>query len=632
MTPRTVRSWGFLVLTCLALGGRAATLADFGYQHMRINGKLAAGARPIVIILIDYGSGAFAHPQQYYWEQVFNPFVGTRDMNGFFLENSNGRFRFSPETSTIIGPLRLTANEQQQAMTNDVMKGGHCLAAAVRAGLDFSVFDANRDGVVSQDELTILIVENAGTADGGAARWANPQGNGGQSFQPPGSSVAFNTMVCLVTQSVSFATLCHEVSHLLGTIDLYGSWSEECLSQFITLMSCTITSPDNPDIYHMDPWHKLQLGWDEPRLFPISANGAATLPAAQAMDPTAPVILYEPGRGLSEFFILEYRTAFSPSLPNYDRDVGDSGLALWHVQQDGNHNAALVLRVEAGTLPAQKLWRFCTQCRGLHYITDLNAPRYGPCPAGGVHNPTNSSAYMVVLDNASAPGQHQWRYCQKCAGMFYGPGQLNSHCAGGGIHDGTTSGDYSFVPNDPYPTGQTRWRWCGKCQVMFFGPDQAKSVCPAGGQHDGSQSSDYAILRDGLNAAVWNEAPPITPPAYGRGSSRVWHAGDALPPLRWNDGSLAQLRVLVGPFRAGDGSISVEWRTETWVDFGYLGFPPLPEIGSFVYPFNTLGEGLSAASAGGFLTFKSGATPETAFISKPMTLRAYGGPAKLGGF
>lgn len=37
--------------------------------------------------------------------------------------------------------------------------------------------------------------------------------------------------------------------------------------------------------------------------------------------------------------------------------------------------------------------------------------------------------------------QDQWRYCFKCAGLFYGKAAV-SHCPAGGTHDGSKSGNY----------------------------------------------------------------------------------------------------------------------------------------------------------------------------------------------
>lgn len=45
----------------------------------------------------------------------------------------------------------------------------------------------------------------------------------------------------------------------------------------------------------------------------------------------------------------------------------------------------------------------------------------------------------------------------------------------------------------PKPGTQTGWRFCSKCQGLFWGPGEARSVCPRGAQHDGSHSHEYRL-------------------------------------------------------------------------------------------------------------------------------------------
>lgn len=45
----------------------------------------------------------------------------------------------------------------------------------------------------------------------------------------------------------------------------------------------------------------------------------------------------------------------------------------------------------------------------------------------------------------------------------------------------------------PKPGTQTGWRFCSKCQGLFWGPGEARSMCPRGGQHDGSHSHEYTL-------------------------------------------------------------------------------------------------------------------------------------------
>jgi hypothetical protein len=128
-----LRSLLFGTLCIIALGSvsrpaaRAATLGDFGYQNMTLNGNPVLGARPTLVILLDLAnSGSFAHSSAYYDNLVFNPFntnsAGLRSLNGFMLVNSHARFSLTRAGPGLIGPLQLPAD--QRAAMSSVMYWG----------------------------------------------------------------------------------------------------------------------------------------------------------------------------------------------------------------------------------------------------------------------------------------------------------------------------------------------------------------------------------------------------------------------------------------------------------------------------------------------------------------------------
>lgn len=322
---------------------RAATLEDFGYQNMKVNGNPALGARPLLVILLDLANtGRFDHSSSYYDNLVFNPFnitpAGLRSVNGFMLVNSHARFSLARAGTGLMGPLQLPADQRTKALTNDLMRAGYAITAAALAGFNFAQFDDNNDGRITSDELLVLIFDNVNQTDSGASRWANPNGTGAD-FTPAGSPVSISMSVGLMTQHVSFATLCHEMSHVLGTKDLYGIWNVTCHNYQYTLMSCTISGADDRFSYGLDAWHKLQLGWVEPRIRSLTTGGVESVAAAQLVAATdAPIILYDPARGTSEFFIVEYRTSTSPGGAGYEDDVPSNGLGIWHIVHDANKN------------------------------------------------------------------------------------------------------------------------------------------------------------------------------------------------------------------------------------------------------------------------------------------------------
>lgn len=373
----------FLALT---MQSRAATLQDFGYEHITVNGEVAKGHRPLLVILANFaGARVFAHDANFYDNFVFN-FFAQPGLNNYFMEVSDGRFFWS-RGGTVTASLpslmlfsNFTASLPQGAPLDQLYASNIIHQTMLQSSFNFAGYDDNNDGTISQHELQIVIISNDGDYSG-ANRWAGCIRPGGSTRTVCAGSVA------LLNHQTDFATFCHEFSHSLGTKDLYGVWAQECLSEKVTLMSCTIAGPEVPDIYHLDPWHKLQLGWVEPRIFSITAGGYATVPAAQVIDTLTPLLLHDPAEGPGEFFMLEYRARNRSAGALNDSHTSGDGLAIWRVKQEPNHEPSLVLRQDAGNLPAQTGWRWCPKCRGLHHIGNPAAPTYRPCPPGAAFIP-----------------------------------------------------------------------------------------------------------------------------------------------------------------------------------------------------------------------------------------------------
>ncbi len=332
------------LLLCLPRATHAATLTDFGYQHMKVNGALATGSRPLLVILVNFaGEPPLTDSPASIADLIFNT-NRFPSFNGYFQAMSNGRFSFS--NAGVIGPLSLPASqvEANWPLNPTTFKDGlYCsnivYQAMVSGLVNFQNFDANHDGHVTQDELAILII-NQDTLWG-----SRPVGT----VKPAGFSYDFQgNLVSVLTSPttanvnstiVPFVVMVEETEEQLGAIDIYGG---NCLSTGLSPQSCYIPSSPLNNTYYLDPWDRMQAGWCDPRIRSLTAGGIETIPAAQTGSPSAPIILYDPAHGTNEFFILEYRTSTSPAGPGYDGQVADSGLAVWHVQQDSANNAILV--------------------------------------------------------------------------------------------------------------------------------------------------------------------------------------------------------------------------------------------------------------------------------------------------
>ena len=90
---------------------------------------------------------------------------------------------------------------------------------------------------------------------------------------------------------------------------------------------------------------------------------------------------------------------------------------------------------------------------------------------------------------------YNWRYCGKCGGLFFA-GNGRGACPKGGKHNvGRADYELEFhhaqnLPQDEIE--QNGWRYCNKCAGLFYS-NNGRGVCPRGRQHDGDGSGDYSV-------------------------------------------------------------------------------------------------------------------------------------------
>jgi M6 family metalloprotease-like protein len=329
----------------------AQTLADFGYGSMKVNGKPPSGQRPLLVILAQFaGLPAFSGNRAAYYDSLLftlQPMQTTVCMNNFFAENSNARFSW--RKAAIAGPVPFTASETAgnyaNGFSNPAYMGNIVAKAVALSQLNLAPFDVNNDHVLTTDELTILIISNGDNALGNRPEGAVALAGSSYSI----SSGNANYGVIMVRDNGTyedFVTILHESGHSLGAIDLYNSAN---LSFQLTLMNnLGGGGPTGTSVWHLDPWHKLALGWVEPRIVSMRSGGVFTLPAAQSMQATAPVILWDPAHGNREYFMIEYRTPNTSLGGGYDAQVAGSGMILWRVQLDANNRPLVVNGVTGG--------------------------------------------------------------------------------------------------------------------------------------------------------------------------------------------------------------------------------------------------------------------------------------------
>jgi M6 family metalloprotease-like protein len=198
---------------------------------------------------------------------------------------------------------------------------------------DFSDLDEDGSGVVEQHEAMLLVV-NALPVLGPT----NPFGSAGgitRSFPSEcvgpraGGKVSLCMQFSSVGEGTGVSTIRHELTHLLGAVDLYGVSSNNYLR---SLMGPTIPRDHAEDVHEwfaLDPWHKMVLGWEWPLVEDVSSGrsrvGLGLLVAEKAYKSS---LIYDSERGTNEFFLLEFRDRRTV----HDADTVGTGVGLWQAQ------------------------------------------------------------------------------------------------------------------------------------------------------------------------------------------------------------------------------------------------------------------------------------------------------------
>jgi hypothetical protein len=302
------------------------------------------GSRPLLVLWVREGEALaeveIGKYRQYYEDVVFGtPDKRAREEDNrfelsvvdYFREVSEGRFTFA--RAGLAGPLSAAHKGKRGAeMARLALE-----AAAREGGVDFSRFDGNGDRRLASDELAVLLIASAPppgrptVIDAAAA---------GAEIAIPGQNIAFAGRIAVVGERDNFAVFNRALFRLVApeAVDLDG-FPERCfaLNGGRTLMAALNTA-DPGLTMHLDPWHKMLVGWLEPRVFAIGKPYSAKLAAQHisgrsAAEEKRPILLYDAMKGPGEFFLLEYRTH---SMLGFDQVMVNSGLVVWQVALANN--------------------------------------------------------------------------------------------------------------------------------------------------------------------------------------------------------------------------------------------------------------------------------------------------------
>ena len=314
------------------------TLTAFGHGTMLQNGKPAMGPRRLLVVLAEYQNDAnnsfppfSSHHSTAYYEQLGfgqasqppfstqNP-VNPASLTGYFRECSLDRFWF--ERAGLVGPVAMGVFDDPGPELRSKRILGKVAELNPRVFLDS---DLNADNFVSSSELLVLIVENIAALQ--PANRINSPVQVRRQIGPASFPLTVTLHVAFAGPFTPFYQIAHELSHSLGTIDMYYSGAGNAL---LTLMGRYSFFGNDQGTVHLDAWHKFALGWCEPRRRRLTRSGNELLMEIAPSRPTSPILLWHPNRGETEYFLVERRTSTSTTRA-YDSGFAGDGALIWRV-------------------------------------------------------------------------------------------------------------------------------------------------------------------------------------------------------------------------------------------------------------------------------------------------------------
>ncbi|MBI3269249.1 MAG: M6 family metalloprotease domain-containing protein [Planctomycetes bacterium] len=331
--PLSVRAFlPFVAVACAVVAAGDDAPPDF--TGVLFTPKLAhvQGRRPVLAVLWDpHRPEQPAPPKEVVDRVLFGPRPSVAD---WFREVSGGRFTI--ERAGVLGWYD-AAHPAEHYWRGDDPKddrwsSGHVekWTEALRradAEFDFAAYDADKDGVLSPEELALLVViPQAGPFGTNRA----PAGRERPEWEP---LVLDGCRVPVLAEWYTGAppnlgAPAHELCHLvLGAPDLYMTEAWPFAAGDYCLMDRSYTT------VHLDPFLKLKLGWLHP--LPVAASGEFTLRAVETRGEA--LVLFDAARRPGEYFLVENRwrgSSYDAGVGAWGRGIPADGLAVWHILED----------------------------------------------------------------------------------------------------------------------------------------------------------------------------------------------------------------------------------------------------------------------------------------------------------
>ena len=288
--------------------------------------------RPMLVVYAEFGDLTFDHTTPagldaaYMADRFFGPFPSVAD---YFADDSSGRLRLAPAAESDASNNG-TQDDGVVSVSIEIDKGEFLqlgrqaeqkvLLEAADPHVDFSSFDADGNGRVTQDELVVHRVDvDPDPVGPGCATARRPDPVELDGVQLGGGG---NLLMVNAGTDTNLITLAHETGHAAFDMpDLYF-WNVGNLD----LGGPTCGRPDGL-LFRLNAWQKMHLGWSTPTI--VTGDGFYEVPVVQGAGDA--FLLYDPDKGTNDYFLVENRAR---AMGTYDQQADDTGLVIWRLEDD----------------------------------------------------------------------------------------------------------------------------------------------------------------------------------------------------------------------------------------------------------------------------------------------------------
>ena len=248
-------------------------------------------------------------------------------VQAYFRENSGGRLTFNNLLYQGCGGS--TGTFKSTKVDRPVPEQWtEALNLAVANGFNFRQYDRNGDSRISGSELAVAVIRQTEPGgDYGTEQVATFEQPGGPYYNPVNMKAdVADIYLTPGVAPIKYGLVSHELLHdCANTIDLYNDipagqpWRSDVYSIMDNHRSGT----------HLDPIHKLKLGWSAPALRSLLSQEFVLGP----VETTGNIAIIADSHGSRESFVIENRSMAASA---FDANLPQDGVLVWRVVEDTN--------------------------------------------------------------------------------------------------------------------------------------------------------------------------------------------------------------------------------------------------------------------------------------------------------